>query len=381
MTVPQSLLVVGLALAWLIVLVPMISRRSREVNESVEGRGFRVLQRNKAVTGRNRLRRNSFASEINSDAGEPVGSDHPETVAAKYRLTQQTQAERDMAGEFGMAKKNETSEQATAFMNAETHQFARISGDVEFEADKLAPSDSTDSDGSNSDGSNSDDSNSDDSAFDGSAPYSGDPEEEEAVDFETVDADFGDDDPDYHSGTEDFEYDEEAVVSHQTHRRQGRGGFDPEAAEAARRFRYAQRQRVALILLVATVAFTATAIMLSPMLWTGAGVSAVLLALYLTYLRRQVRVEQDVQERRLARMRRARQIRPGRYDGDYTEFDAAHEDAPSYAGVGHGHMVSQVPSPSHDRRGRVVVDLEDDDPGFDDLEYYEPIVYKKASGQ
>ena len=42
-------------------------------------------------------------------------------------------------------------------------------------------------------------------------------------------------------------------------RRPGRGGFDPEAAEATRAYRYQQRRRVTLILLVATVAFSVAA--------------------------------------------------------------------------------------------------------------------------
>ena len=33
------------------------------------------------------------------------------------------------------------------------------------------------------------------------------------------------------------------------------------------------------------------------------------------------------------------------------------------------------------RRGREIVDLEDDDPSFDDLEYYQPVTYRRASGQ
>jgi hypothetical protein len=42
---------------------------------------------------------------------------------------------------------------------------------------------------------------------------------------------------------------------------------------------------------------------------------------------------------------------------------------------------SQVP-PAAYRRGREIVDLEDDDPSFDDLEVYEPpISYRRASGQ
>ena len=37
--------------------------------------------------------------------------------------------------------------------------------------------------------------------------------------------------------------------------------------------------------------------------------------------------------------------------------------------------------PASPRGPGVVVDLDDDDPVFDDLEYYEPVVYRRAAGQ
>ena len=52
--------------------------------------------------------------------------------------------------------------------------------------------------------------------------------------------------------------------------RPGRGGFDPEAAEATRAYRYQQRRRVTVILLIATVAFTVAALVLVSWLWFGA---------------------------------------------------------------------------------------------------------------
>jgi hypothetical protein len=144
-------------------------------------------------------------------------------------------------------------------------------------------------------------------------------------------------------------------------RRPGRGGFDPEAAEATRAYRYQQRRRITLILLIATVAFSVTAFLFVSWLWIGAAVSLVLLVGYLSYLRRQVRIEAAIRQKRMERLQRARQIRP--------EY-ARPQRRTSRAG-----MSAVAP-------GRTVVDLEDDDPGFDDLEEFrQPVTYRRAAGQ
>lgn len=142
--------------------------------------------------------------------------------------------------------------------------------------------------------------------------------------------------------------------------RPGRGGFDPEAAEATRAYRYQQRRRVALILLIAAVAFTVAAALFTSWLWFGAAVSAALLVGYLTYLRRQVKIEAAIRQRRMERLQRARQIRP--------EYNRPPQRVRSG-------MSAVAP-------GRTVVDLDDDDPGFDELEDYQPpMTYRRAAGQ
>jgi len=144
-------------------------------------------------------------------------------------------------------------------------------------------------------------------------------------------------------------------------RRPGRGGFDPEAAEATRAYRYQQRRRITLILLIATVAFSVAAFLFVSWLWIGAAVSLTLLVGYLSYLRRQVRIEAAIRQKRMERLQRARQIRP--------EY-ARPQRRTSRAG-----MSAVAP-------GRTVVDLEDDDPGFDDLEEFrQPVTYRRAAGQ
>lgn len=154
------------------------------------------------------------------------------------------------------------------------------------------------------------------------------------------------------------EVDDEALRP--TPRRRGRGGYDPEAAEATRAYRYRQRRRVTLVLAAATVLFTLAAILLASLLWVGVVVSLGLLVLYLAYLRRQVNIEAQIRQRRMERLQRARQIRP-----EYGRGRPPVRAGRSAAGP-----------------GRTVVDLDDDDPTFDHLEPYDPpVTYRRAAGQ
>jgi hypothetical protein len=84
--------------------------------------------------------------------------------------------------------------------------------------------------------------------------------------------------------------------------RPGRGGFDPEAAALAARARYAFRQRVVLAMLIVAFATGVIAAMAVQALWWAHGAVDVVLVGYLVYLRRQVRLEEAIRERRAARM-------------------------------------------------------------------------------
>jgi hypothetical protein len=84
--------------------------------------------------------------------------------------------------------------------------------------------------------------------------------------------------------------------------RPGRGGYNPEADAVSARNRYAFRQRVVLALLVcALLTAVAAAAVLRVLWWAHAAVDLVLVT-YLIHLRRQVRLEQAIRERRAARM-------------------------------------------------------------------------------
>jgi hypothetical protein len=84
--------------------------------------------------------------------------------------------------------------------------------------------------------------------------------------------------------------------------RPGRGGFDPEAAAVAARARYAFRQRVVLTMLILALVTGVIAGVAIPQLWWAHAAVDLVLVGYLVYLRRQVRLEEAIRERRAARM-------------------------------------------------------------------------------
>lgn len=199
--------------------------------------------------------------------------------------------------------------------------------------------------------------------------------------------------------------------------RPGRGGFDPEAAARAARAKYSRRQRIVLAMLAAAVV-TAIAGFVVPAAWWAHGAVDLTLASYLTYLRRQVRIEEDVRHRRLARITDPRdQNEPGdehgyeyayateesgdeyradEFDGDgYLdgEFDQDDLDADGLDQAEHESAEDRredIDGRSRDRRratepvphrNAVVVELDDEDPAFDELDErtWEP--YRRAVGE
>ncbi|WP_328406287.1 divisome protein SepX/GlpR [Nocardia sp. NBC_00403] len=89
--------------------------------------------------------------------------------------------------------------------------------------------------------------------------------------------------------------------------RRGRGGFDPEADAIARAARYTFRQRAVLGLLLSAVMFGGLGIAVASLFWWACGLSAVVLVTYLAYLRKQVRMEEEIRRRRAARLGRGRE--------------------------------------------------------------------------
>ncbi len=130
--------------------------------------------------------------------------------------------------------------------------------------------------------------------------------------------------------------------------RQRRMESSTAAAVSARKYRFRKRVLTAmsvLMVLTAGLAFT-----VSPGLWWACGTAAAITMLYLAYLRRQTRIEEQVRRRRQQRMARMRAA----------EFDDLDE---------RGSEVDGVDFPTRlQRPGTVVLDIDDEDPIFEHLD-------------
>lgn len=164
------------------------------------------------------------------------------------------------------------------------------------------------------------------------------------------------------AAVDDQSSEHEAVAQEQEEhapRRTGRGGYDPEADAVARMARYAFRQRVVVGLLIGAVLTAILALVAFPSLWWVHVVLDLALVGYLAYLRRQVRIEEDIRERRMARLGRARLGVDSKVDEEF----------------------AAVPRRLR-RPGAVVLEVDDEDPAFEDLdEYPGEYALPHASGQ
>jgi hypothetical protein len=122
--------------------------------------------------------------------------------------------------------------------------------------------------------------------------------------------------------------------------------YDPDAAAVVIARKYAARKRVLMVMALMLVASAATSFLLTPSAWWFCGAMSTVTVLYLGYLRRQTRIEERVRRRRMQRMARSQLGVENTYD---REFDVV---------------------PSRLRRpGAVVLEIDDEDPIFEHLDY------------
>jgi hypothetical protein len=139
------------------------------------------------------------------------------------------------------------------------------------------------------------------------------------------------------------------------------------AAVSARKYRFRRRMLTAMAtLMVATAVLSFT---VSPSLWWSCGVTAGAMVLYLAYLRRQTRIEEQVRRRRQQRLARMRAA----------EFDGLDERGPE---------VDDSDFPTRlQRPGTVVLEIDDEDPVFEHLDEvaysrrFDPRDLPRAAGQ
>ncbi|MGH3867463.1 MAG: divisome protein SepX/GlpR [Pseudonocardiaceae bacterium] len=164
--------------------------------------------------------------------------------------------------------------------------------------------------------------------------------------------------------------------------RSGRGGYDPELAAQLAREKYGFRQRVVLGLALGALATIALAYIMSGLLWWVHAVLDMALVGYLGYLRRQVRIEDEVRQRRAARLAGSQaagsQVRvPAADVRDEVPADVADDtQEPVQQPLARRAVASPPPHPT-----AVTLAFDDEDPMFDELEPAFRPPYRRAAGE
>lgn len=128
-------------------------------------------------------------------------------------------------------------------------------------------------------------------------------------------------------------------------RRRGRGGYDPEVDAAIAMTRYHRRQRTLMTLVLLVLVSIAPGVIFGGLYWLATVASVSLAVLYMYALRQQVRAEQELRNRRIRQMRRAR------------------------LGVRNA-SDEELGIPARLRRpGAIVLEVDDDSPDFHELDY------------
>ena len=143
-----------------------------------------------------------------------------------------------------------------------------------------------------------------------------------------------------------------------SHARRRRYESATAAAVSARKYKF--RKRMLMAMGVALLASAVVAYLVTPTMWWVCGTVGAVTLLYLGYLRRQTRIEEKVRRRRAQRMARSRLGVENTHD---SEFDVV---------------------PSRLRRpGSVVLEIDDEDPIFEHLDYatYEEYHLARAAGE
>jgi hypothetical protein len=384
--VPSSVVFAALVLAWLVVLVPVVARRRQMVPRYADADlSARVLPRT---------------------AGAPLIEEAPVTT---------TQADGRTGGErtvvagapHGATAVSAGTATALAERADETPEAVDAELDLDAERDDLDDLDQVDDPDDVDEAPRAGrervlprrapEAERDDDRYDDAYDEYEDDEYEDDDEYEAYgDAPYGEDDD-----LRDDLRDEEPVGRELRPYRPGRGGFDPDAAEAAAHARYAFRQRVALGLIAVAVLSALAAMVVSSAMWWLHAVADVALVGYLVFLRRQTRIEEEVRVRRAARLsgeRRAleaRRERQAEHDARMASLRAedwidAEEDPDDLdddrygvdryeAEVAPRWAAPRTPPPAVPEDLELVDDT-DDDPAFHDLDGERSYGYRRAAG-
>ncbi|GAA2419094.1 divisome protein SepX/GlpR [Mycolicibacterium llatzerense] len=376
-SIPQSLLWISLVVLWLFVLVPMlISKRENVRRTSDVALATRVLNTN----GNSRLRRRSgpatghfsdphwkqdedltafeedFARSDATTDSIPVAdpeADSPRSVVLADQVVVEESAYLDVevvemdsgalpigaSGRMKAVPEPETREQPTLFDDVATPTMAiRTVSEADFEpeeahTDAMAAADVDEPEAEAEPTTDVHEAVAADEAVAEQA-------EEEAEDGTEHDYEYVDDT----SGVEAVSEDEPKLADSMSHARRNRYESKAAVAAAERKYRFRSRMLSGMALAILFTGIAAYA--LSPGMWWVCGTVSTISVLYLAYLRRQTRIEEQLRRRRAQRMMRSRH---GVENTQDEEFDVV---------------------PSRLRRpGAAVLDIDDEDPIFEHLEY------------
>ncbi|KWX25418.1 membrane protein [Mycolicibacterium wolinskyi] len=146
------------------------------------------------------------------------------------------------------------------------------------------------------------------------------------------------------SETDDRDQRTETPVASLSANRQRRYESKTAAQVSARKYKF--RKRVLAVFAVVLMVSAAMAFLVNPTAWWVCGTAATLTVLYLAYLRRQTRIEEQLRRRRAQRMMRSR-------------LGVENTD---------DHKLDVVPARLR-RPGSVVLEIDDEDPIFEHLDY------------
>lgn len=334
-SIPQSLLWISLVVLWLFVLVPMlVSKRDNVRRTSDIALATRVLN-----SGRNaRLRRPRAAAGHNSDPHWQPSAEYDAEFADDLDEEPAEEPARRRAVVLAAAVEETTEspyldvdvvdEDSGALPIGESFQRQQADPPTEeltldFDAAEPEPADEAEQ------------------------PAQADLAEDDLTDEDSTDEDLTDEEYEYvedSSGLEAEADSEPALAASMASARRNR--YESKTAQAVSARKYTFRKRVLMSMAGALVLSAVLAAVLSPTLWWMVGTVTAVTVLYLGYLRRQTRIEEQVRRRRAQRMMRSRLGVENTEDG---EFDVV---------------------PSRLRRpGAAVLDIDDEDPAFEHLEY------------
>ena len=345
-SIPQSLLWISLVVLWLFVLVPMLIgkrdavRRTSDValaTRVLNGAGSRLLKRSRPAAGHRsdpdwKPEEDTADEEFADDADQAQSDDLGETQAGEADADDQQRA-RPVVMKVAAAEQTEPDYLDVDVVEDSCALPAGTSAEVPDAVDEDEVADT-------------DDVVRVPGAADAADETDAEADQDQSDRYEYVEDSSG------LEPAEDSEEDEDAesraTVASVGSRRRRR--FDTKTAAAVSVRKYAFRKRVLMAMAVILVGSATASFEVAPTAWWVCGSATAVTLLYLAYLRRQTRIEEKVRRRRMHRMARAR------------------------LGVENAHDREYDVVPSRLRRpGAVVLEIDDEDPIFEHLDYAMPM--------